>query len=179
MKKDILIVLILAIIISVLVLRLMIGFIPLPIGIRHFINMLVAPKESYAPIIVDKFLFHERGFTKTYILNPKHLDIYEVGVLFEKGGIESTYKYKGKIKFEFYWKDTFLFDGIVTTFDSALYEQNDMSKYRQISLFKFDVPLQRKYIEDISLKLTVLEPDQILERYKDLSNLYIAVSSVP
>ena len=181
MKKEIVIVFILILFAGgALTLKLMRGYIlPLPIGVRHFINTMFAPKDLYQPIIVDKFLFQDRGFTKTYAIKPKHLDIYEMGILVDKGGIESTYKFNGKIKVEFFWKDKFLFENAVATNDSALYEHNDMSRYRQISLFKFNIPLQNKYTDDISLKLTVLESDQKLDKYRDLINLYIAVSSVP
>jgi hypothetical protein len=163
-----------------LTLKLMRGyFFPLPIGIRHFTNMLFAPKDLYQPIVTDRFLFYERGFTKTYVLKPKHLDIYEIGLFVDAGGIESTYKFNGKIKVEFYWKDKLLYDNILTSIASALYKQNDMTKFRQIALGTFNIPLQEKYANDISLKVSVLEPDATLIKYKDSLNLYIAVSSVP
>ena len=179
MKKNIIIILIIIFVGGILTLRLTMGFFPIPIGVRHFINMSVVPKDFYKPLILDKFLFYERGFTKTYIIKPEHLDIYEMGFLVDKAGIESTYKFNGKIKIEFYWKEKFLFDKIVTSIDSALYEEADMSRYKQISLFTFNIPLQNKYKDNISLKLTVLEPDQNLKKYEDLIIPYIAVSSVP
>lgn len=155
------------------------GFIPLPIWIRHIINMTIAPKDLYQPVTVDNFLFYEQGFTKSYSVNPKYLDIYDIGFIVEKNGIESSYKFKGRIKVEFYWKDKFLFDSMITSMDQAIYAQNDMTHYKQISLFDFNVPLQGKYKDDIYVKLTVLEPDKDLEKYHDLIKLYIAVSSSP
>jgi hypothetical protein len=150
-----------------------------PIGIRHFVNSMISPNDLYKPIVLDRFLFSEKNFSKTYPLNPTHLDIYEIGFVIDHGGIESTYKFRGKLKIEFFWKDKFLFDNIVTSWDSAGYVQGDMTHYKQISLCKFNIPLQEKYTKDISVKLTVLEPDEELKRFYNLITLYIAVSTSP
>jgi len=96
LKKEIVIVFILILFAGgALTLKLMRGYIlPLPIGVRHFINTMFAPKDLYQPIIVDKFLFHDQGFTKTYPIKQKYFDIYEVGILVDGSGIESTYKFR-------------------------------------------------------------------------------------
>ena len=67
----------------------------------------------------------------------------------------------------------------MTSWNMAVYVQNDMNHFNKISLFTFDIPLQKKYTKDISVKITVLEPDQELKRFGDLISLYIAVSATP
>ncbi len=180
MKRNIIIINILTfIIVGVLVVWMVKGFFPLPIGIRHLFHLIFPPNNLYQPIVLDKFLFYEKGFTKTYYLKPNYLDIYEIGFLIDKNGIESTYKFKGKIKVEFFVKDEFLIGSMITSMDSALYKGTNMTYYKQISLYKFDIPLQEKYINDLSVKLTVLEPVQELKRFSDNVTLYIAVSATP
>lgn len=180
MKKTMIIAIVLVlIVIAFSFLKLIKGFFPLPIGVRHLIHLIVTPKNLYQPIISDRFLFSERDFTKTYYLEPKYLDIYEIGFFTDQNGIESTYKFKGKLKVEFYWKDRFLFDSVITSMDSAGYKQNDMTRYKQISLYSFNIPLQNKYTKEISVKLTVLEPDQELKRFSDSIKIYIAVNATP
>jgi len=178
MKKTILIIFLL-IFIAILSVKAVIGFIPLPIGIRHIFHLMIAPKDLYNPIVTDNFLFYEKGFTKTYLLHYKYQDIYEVGFLAGKEGISSKYRFKGKIQVEFFWKDNLLFKKIVDSIDTALYVKGDMTKYKEISLTSFEIPLQGKYKDDISITLTVLEPDQELEKYGDSIKLYIAVSARP
>ena len=63
--------------------------------------------------------------------------------------------------------------------DQAWYAKDDMNYYKEISLFKFDIPLQGKYTNDLSVKLTVLEPDQEIKKFNDSIKLYIRVSSTP
>ncbi len=155
------------------------GFIPIPIGIRHLVHLTIQPKDLYQPIIVDNFLFYEEGFTKTYFLKPKYLDIYELGFLSKKSNMHSKYKFKGKIKVEFFWKDRLVSDRIITSIDSARYDEKDMEHYKEVSLLRFEIPLRGKYKNDISIKLTVVEPDQELKKYGDSIDLYIAVSAVP
>ncbi|MBI4847382.1 MAG: hypothetical protein HY808_02215 [Nitrospirae bacterium] len=178
-KNMIIISILVLILMSGLLFKLIKGFIPFPIGLRHLINITIAPKDLYQPVALDDFSFYEQGFTKSYSVKPAYLDTYEIGFLIEKNGIESTYKFKGKIKVEFFWRDKFLFDSIITSMEQARYVQNDMTHYKEIVLFNFDVPLQGKYKNDLAVKLTVLEPDMELKRLSDSIKLYIAVSATP
>lgn len=180
MKRPMIIIIVIVLVfVGVLILGSIKGFFPVPIGIRHFVNSMIGHEDLYKPIVMDRFLFSEKNFSKTYSLNPTYLDIYEIGFCIDKSGIESTYKFKGKLKVEFFWKDKFLFNGVITSWDSAVYANGDMAHYKQISLYKFDVPLQNKYTKDLNMRLTVLEPDGELKRISDLINLYIAVSASP
>lgn len=155
------------------------GFLPLPIWIRHLIHLTIEPKNLYQPIVSDKFLFYEQGVSKTYSLVPTYFDFYEVGFVVDGIGIDSTYKFKGKIKAEFYWKDSLLFERVITSMDQAWYKENDMHHYNKIALLKFGMPLLNKYAKDISIKLAVIDPDMQLKGVADSINLYIAVSASP
>ena len=167
------------IVIGVLAFRLTWNFLPMPIGIRHLAHLIAPPEDLYQPIVVDKFLFHEKGFTKTYSLKPKYLDIYEIGFFVGGEGITSKYKFKGKLKVEFFWKDKFLYDDVITSWKHGLYKGKDMTHLIEIALYKFNIPLEGKYKKDISVKITVLEPEESLKELSDLIELYIAVSASP
>lgn len=177
--KNTILIIITFLVIGILSIRMVKGFIPLPIGIRHLFHRIISPEDLHQPIVTDNFLFFENNFSKTYSLHPKYLDIYEIGFFNDEAGISSKYKFRGKIKAEFFWKDKLLFDKIATTIDSAWYVQGDVACYKSICLLKFCLPLQGKYKKDISVRLTVLEPDEELEKYKNSLKLYIAVSAVP
>lgn len=170
------------IVVGILIYRLTWNFLPFAFMrqfVNHIVHLMAPPEDLYQPIIVDKFLFYEKGFTKTYSLKPKYFDNYDIGFSIGQEGIESKYKFKGKLKVEFFWKDKFLYDDLITSWDSAAYAQNDMSHFNQIALCKFGIPIDGIHTKDTSVKITVLEPDKDLERFGDLIELYIAVSPSP
>jgi hypothetical protein len=145
------------------------GFVPIPVGNRHLVHLLIPPKDLYNPIITDNFLFYKKGFSKVYFLEPKYLDFYDCGFSIDDE-ILPDYKFNGKLKFEFFWKNKRLFEEIVT--------QPKTFGRNEVSLIHFEVPLQGKYKKDISVQVTVLEPDIELKDKKSLK-LYIAVSGTP
>ena len=171
--------LLLVLIVSVFLVKAIKGFLPLPIGIRHIANLTIQPKDLYAPIITDEFLFYEKGYTKTYPLIAKHLDIYELGFLSGENIISSKYRFDGKLQADFFWKDQLLFSKIITSINSGVYAEKDMAHYKEVALLKFEIPLEGKYAKNISVRITVLEPALELKEYKDSVKLYVAVSSTP
>ena len=155
------------------------AFLPLPAGVRHFLNLLAAPKNLYKPIVTDEFFFHHIGVSKTYSLNPKYLDIYELGFLSGDQNIPSDYQFEGVVSAEFFYKNELVLEVEITSVVSAWYTKNDMKYYRKISLLNFELPLKGKYREDIKIRLTVIEPDQKTKSLADSLRFYIAVSATP
>lgn len=155
------------------------AFLHLPAGVRHFLNLLVAPKDLYEPVVTDEFFFHDVGASKTYSLNPKYLDIYELGFLSGDQNIPSNYQFEGVVSAKFFYKNKLVLEAEITSVVSAWYAKNDMKHYRKISLLNFELPLKGKYRKDISLRLTVIEPDQETKSLADSLRLYIAVSATP
>jgi len=148
---------------------------------KHIYHLAFPPEDLYRPIVVDNFLFHKEGFTRTYRLEPKYLDVYSIGFFSEKQDISSEDNFKGKIKAEFFWKEKLLCEKIVTSQTAAYYADGDkaMKHYKKVFLMDFEIPLQGKYKKDISVKLIVLQPDKELEKYSDSLKLFIAVNSIP
>ena len=155
------------------------GFVPIPLWMRSITHSIFEPEDLYKPIVTDDFLFYEKGFTRTYTLKPKYLDYYMIGFVSGKQNISREYKVKGKLKAEFFWKDKFLFEKVATSQCAFWQSDNDHAHYKGIDLIDFEVPLNGKYKDDISVRLTVLEPDEGLKEYGDSIRLSIAVSAIP
>lgn len=150
-----------------------------PIGIRHLYHLFFTPKDLYDPIVIDNFLFNKKGFQKKYILNPKYLDMYDISISFLNKNFLSKYKFTGKLLVEFLYKGEVVSKKIVDRVISAIYAEKDISKYKKISLLTFEIPILGKYKENISIRITVLEVDQKLEKFRDSIMLNIAVSATP
>jgi hypothetical protein len=155
------------------------GFLPLPMGLRHILNPMLAGKDLYQPVISDTFHFYQQGFTKTFEFKPKYMDFYEIGFSVGDKGIDSNYKFVGKVKTEFFSKNRLIHEETMTSIQEGLYEGKDMKHYRQVSLLKFKVPIQDMYIEDLRIKLSVIEADEYLHRFGDKLRFYVAVSAAP
>lgn len=153
--------------------------IPLPVGLRHLINLVLAPGDLYRPIVSERFAFHERGFSATYPLRPKHLDIYEIGFSSEKADIPSSYRFGGRLRAEFLHGDEVILEQVITSATSAVYAKGDLQRYASVALLQFAIPLQGRYRDDLELRLTVLEADPQLESLRESIRLYVAVSGVP
>lgn len=149
------------------------------LDIRHLYHLLIQPEDLYNPIIKDDFSFHKKGFSKTYELKPKYFDYYDMGIVFNENNISSNYKFSGKLLVEFFYKDKLVSDATVSQIAAAWPSKTDDSKYREIALFSFAIPISKKYKKDISIRITVLEEDEVLKEYKDSIQLFVAVSAIP
>ncbi|MBN1823857.1 MAG: hypothetical protein JW803_06030 [Endomicrobiales bacterium] len=154
-------------------------FIKYPIGMHHLLNPIIDNQNLYEPIVKDDFSFHDRYSSKQYTINPRYIDIYEIGIMTKTKGIPSTYKFEGKIKAVFYCQNKLVFETSSQAQLNAYYTNNLMNYYKSIVLLKFNIPLVNKYRDNITVKITILEPDIKLKAYKDDIYLYIAVSGVP
>jgi hypothetical protein len=155
------------------------GGIHVPVGVRHFFHLVAPPEDLYKPIVVDVFPFWERGFSKSYSLNPKYMDFYELGLLAVSGGFPSREKFDGKIKVEFFHEGKIVSEHEITSIQGGVYAGKDMTQYKKVSLMDFEIPLQGNYKKNISIRLTVLDADRNLAKYGDSLQMYIAVSSSP
>jgi len=163
---------------AILIVKIERGFIPLPMGLRQLMYLAMPPKDLYEPIVTDNFLFYEKGFTKTYLLRTKYLTLYNIGFLVKTNNLPSKYKFNGKVKADFYWKDKFLFSKEIASLISASYANNDLEHFSDVCLLCFEMPVQGKYKDDISVQLTVLEPDESLRQYGDSIKLFIGVGAL-
>lgn len=151
----------------------------IPIGVRHFTHLILPSADLYEPIVNDEYLFWEEGFSKRYLLKPKYLDFYEIGLHSPTDRLPAIYKFQGIIKVQFFSGDNLLFEKEVSSQIACVYADGDMTHYEKVSLLNFEIPLLGKYKNDTSVKLTVLKPDMNLKKYSNSVKMYIAVSSIP
>ncbi|MBU4477667.1 MAG: hypothetical protein KKH34_01020 [Candidatus Omnitrophica bacterium] len=155
----------------------------IPVGIKRTFHIMTMPADLFEPILKDKFLFWKKGFSKTYKLSPKYSDIYAVGFICENEKIPSgwgkkggKYRFMGLIQANFYWKNKKIFTETIENHVSGFYVKGDMNYYREIEFINFEIPLKGKYKKDISLELTVIEPDEYLRQFENSIKLYVGVS---
>ncbi len=139
--------------------------------------LLFMPTDFHTPVVYDDFNFHEDGFTKTYNLKPKYNTFHVVGFVIDKG-ITSKYRFNGELEIAFFKGDKFLCNKISDHWIIAIYMDNEMKKYKDIELVRFEFPILRKYSKDIKIKIKVLKGDKQLEPLKDNIKLYISASSM-
>ena len=150
----------------------------LPTNLRHLVHLAFTPDDLYKPIIEDSFTFNKDGEHKTYNLQAKYFDYYDLSLLFQNDGISSNYKFTGILLVEFLHKDIVVSSMIADRIITAGYAGNNSSKYKKLTLLTFEIPVIKKYVNNISLRLTFLKIDPHLIEHKDVK-LSIAVSTTP
>lgn len=155
------------------------GFFPIPIGLRHLGHLAFPPSDLFQPIVTDTFSLSEAGVSKTYALHPKHLDVYEIGFVSERQDIPSTYRFTGRIKVEWFHRGTLVSEQMITSIATKWDMSKDLGRYRGMGLLTFEMPLHGKHRHDVSVRLTVVEPDPHLSQLGPALKLVIAVSGTP
>lgn len=155
------------------------GDVTMLIGIKHLYHQIINPDDLYEPIVLDYFPIDKKGFSKKYILKPKYSDYYDIGLLNKNGEISSKYKFNGDLLIEFFWKNEILFKKNITSIKSAIYFDKELKNYEKISFIRFEIPLNKKYTDDISIRISVIKEDTKLENLGETLKLYIAVNSSP
>ena len=147
------------------------GWIPLSVGNQHILHLVIPPNDLYKPIVEESFPFYIKDTTKTFDMLPRYLDFYDVGFLLEKEKLPSDFKFQGQIKFEIFRENEMLLQKIVVDPDSW--------STNKVSLMHFEIPVNKKYKDNLRMKVTVLTPDVQLEKFADSLKLFISVSNVP
>ena len=147
----------------------------IPQDYRQAINLLHMPDDLYNPIISEKIDFHVKGYTKKYKFEPKYLGIYEAGIDFGDGGVKKEYVFKGEILFEFISNGEVLESKIASKIISALYMDNNLERYRKVTIAEFNGYIGQNQIDDLSVRLTVIKPDMELQNYQGEVKVYIAI----
>ena len=134
-------------------------------------------KKDYEPQIVEDFRLDIKGYSKAFNLNLKYLDSYSLGITNGDIGFPEKYRFKGKLKLQFFYKNKLIREAEIEEQDIAYYMTTSPGfDYREINLAYFDIPLDHRYKNNLSLKVTVIEPDpHIAEFGKDLK-IVIGVS---
>lgn len=132
------------------------------------IHFIFQPDDYDEPLIFDEFIFHEKGYSKTYSLSYKYPQIHSIDLARGENDLSQINELTGILKAEFFYKDRLLFEKVTTDFDDCL-------RNRTVKLIKFAMPLNNKYKKNISLRLTILGPYVELEKF---DNLFIEVGTI-
>lgn len=147
----------------------------IPVGIYHLIHLNKPPTDLYTPLVVDKFMFSEKGYSKTYKVSPKYKDIHEVGVLFQDEGLDSKYQFEGVLGIELLCGVNVVTEKNANSFQYSWFMDKEMKKINKASFETFS-SLLCGTLEEIGVRVTVKKTDLLIE---DSGKLYIAVSAVP
>ena len=168
-------------------LKLVKGFVPLPNKLRSTYNLLLydSHPDMHEPINTDVFLFSEEGYTQTYHLKPKYLGTYCIGIYSQERalpveGNDFNSLFEGELKAEFYLRDKFIFekifDGTDISYMTEFVRPDDEFHYLHTGfMILFDIPLDSKYIDDISVRLTVIKPFEKLAKFESEITLFIGM----
>lgn len=139
-------------------------------------------KKDYNSQIIEDFRLDIKGYSKTFDLNLKYFDTYSLGVTNGNIGFPEKYKFNGKLRLQFYYKNRVVRDEEVTKWHVAWDMTGNNGKrgyHKEITLAYFKFPLDHKYKDNVTLRVTVIEPDvQISEFGKELK-IVIGVSATP
>ena len=144
----------------------------------RLVHMMFYGQEILKPQILEEFNFWEKGYSKTIQFNPKYAEIYSIGIITPRENLPATYKYSGALKLEIYSKNRLLYESTITQPKAIFYREHDTNFIKEIVFEDFEVPLKGRR-SDLRLKLTVIEPDSYLEKYKESGRLFIGVSGLP
>lgn len=148
-----------------------------PIGLRHLCY--VANNEDlYSPFLLEPFDFNAEGQSKRFSLTLDYYTAYTIGIRSATGNFPEDFAYKGKIKADFYKGDKLIYSSIS---DEPRYhksyrgEGGSKLEFKKIGLVMFEVPVANWYSKDIEVVVTVLEPDQNLNKFEGELNLYVGI----
>lgn len=154
-----------------------------PLIMKRLFHLFSEPDDLYEPIAEDRFNFWQQGYSKEYLLSPKYEDSYSISIVctdpdyIPSGwGTKNKYQFKGKIKVEFHYQGNPILIDEITKEKAVFYQKGSMEHLRKIDLFSFDIPLQKKYKQNLLLRLTVIEPDGYLESYGKSLKMTIGVT---
>ena len=142
----------------------------------HFYYMIFSkPDDLKKTIILEDFSFDKKGEQKLYKLNFKHVAMYDISIIDKNEKIPIGFQFKGKIRLDFYHKDKIVDSKLIETVEEMAYSKKSMKYYKSILLHTFGIPIKGEK-EDLSVKVTVIEPDKKLSECCSELQLCISVS---
>ncbi len=134
------------------------------------------PDDLKKTIILDDFNFNKKGEQKLYKLNFKHVALYDIALIDKNEKIPVGFHFKGKIRLDFYHKDKIINSKLIETVDTMIYSNKNDRFFKSLNFHSFGIPIKGE-TEDLSVKVTVIEPDKKLSECCSELQLCINVSS--
>ena len=127
--------------------------------------------DFYDDIAYIKFDVIRKNETISIPINHKYKTCYDLGITVP-GKKFSAYPNEGpgQLRYKFISNGNLLIEGVTKRFSRHSIGGND--KHTILKLIVFDLPL-RKQVDDLTIKLTVVEPFSFLEEYKGHTSIVI------
>lgn len=148
-------------------------------GGRHLLHLAFPPDNLYVPVATNSIALHLEGAVTEFRFTPKYKDTYEVGLFAIGDPIPATYKFSGELRVEFIQSGQTISSQTVTSFSSGTYAGTGMDHYKSRAFCSFGVPLQGRSMDEITVRVHVLKPDQEFEKFKDKVKAWVRVSPIP
>ncbi len=148
-------------------------------GGNHLLHLAFPPDDLYTPVATNSVALHLEGAISEFTFTPKYKDIYEFGLFSTEEPIPATYNFSGEIRIELIQSGKRISSQTITSFSSGTYAGKDMDHYLSRGLCSFDVPLQGRSMDEITIKVFVLKADQGFAQFKDKIQGWIRVSPIP
>lgn len=152
----------------------------------HYYHMTVIPEDLFAPAISGNFEFYTKGFSREYDFCPKYRDIYELSVTAPNNTISSGWGkdqkekdiFNGKLKIEIFANGAKLSENIAANWERATFQSDNLDYITSYSLFYFPIPINNFQIQKSKIRITVVEPYNFFEQYKNDTKLEIQVAAI-
>ncbi len=150
-----------------------------PVGVHHLYHLLNPPTDLYEPIVRDDNFFGVAGEERSYRLEPRYVDFYELGLRSRGAAIPKTFRFQGRVRFELFVADERVDSQELTRTVSAYHAKDGSEGYARIALASFALPASRCDDEPTTMRLTVVEPLALDDAIVGSLELYVAVAATP
>lgn len=151
-------------------------------GSKHLFHMALELPGRDARIVSDNFHFWEQNYSKEYTLKTFYSDYYELGIEAKSKCLETgwesqvKYKFSGKLKIDFLHQGKIVSSKEIDASQGGSMYPGDMNYYKLVPLEYFEIPFEGKYKNNVSLRLSVISPDETLKKFADDIMLYVKIS---
>ena len=147
-------------------------------GLHHLVHLAAPPDDLYEPIATSDYFLDRPGEERSFRLEHRYRDYYELGIRSRSGALPADYRFDGRVVAELSTPD-----GRVRTLESdsmrsGVFAPGGLDRYAKIALLAFELPVESG-AATANLTLRVLDPDSLPSGARDDVELYVAVSGVP
>jgi hypothetical protein len=132
---------------------------------RALVNLLLRDWLPWNGVIFEEhFPIWESGAEIQIELQPEYTSEYFLTMTFQEEHRDKDFTYSGRLRLEIFHRG--ILKKTIEIGQGAVFS-NGWSTHQTVWLASFYLPLEDRYWENLSLRLTVLEPDKNLEKYSE------------
>jgi len=146
-------------------------------GAQHLLHLMSPPSDLYAPILSEPFRFDELGYARSYPLDFKYVDFYDISIRSDLGLPEGP-GFSGKLLLELLHADSVIEQTTVVR-PSATVFCPDGGNVCEAILHTVALPLAGRYQSGVYLRITVVDADKRLRGEDGDTLLNVSVSGIP